>query len=150
QYAGVLQDVLSDPNASKADKMRALTDPSNPRLATLIDALKTSEAADAGPAGAIDSERALGKSFGLTSEALEKTLKDTAANDKDADVRAMAAAMLQGLNEKDPVKRAALLRTNNDLWQEMSGKGDGAYAAKVKESLLKAAQVEVPAAGGRE
>lgn len=134
QYAGILSNVLTSEKSSPADKMRALTDPVSPRLATLIDGIRSDERLPQD--GFLDElERQKGKSFGLSSQSLLKTLEDRARSDKNPDVRAMSAAMLYGLKEPDGGKeqrndkRVNLLSAFNNTWQ--------ATEAKAKEDFSK-------------
>lgn len=135
QYAGVLQDVLTNKGSSKADKMRALTDAMGARFASIIDGVRHQETSMTGVRSDEAKDRELGKSFGLSSSDLLKSLEQTAKSDADPDVRAMAAGLVHGLREREASDRAALLNAYNDAWQNAEGKPDGTFAASMKEHL---------------
>lgn len=121
-YGGLLQNVLRNPEASKSERMNALMDPFGARMATIVDGLRLQETKPAGDDSAVEKDRELGRQFGLTSADLLKTLESTAKNDKDGDVRALAAALLYGLNERNLGKRGDMLQKLNAEWQRSADK----------------------------
>jgi hypothetical protein len=141
EYAGLLQDVLLNPQASKADKMRALTDAGSARLATIIDAIRYQESDERQSAAQRDILK--GRTFGLSSSELMQTLREVAKQDKDGDVRAMCAAMLYCLDEKDVKVRGRFMNAFNETWQKL-GATDGAFASRVRGFLEKEMSVGVP------
>lgn len=143
QYGGVLQDVLSNKDSSKADKMRALTDSMSARFATIVDGVRHQETSITGERSGEAKDRELGKSFGLSSDDLLKTLEHTAKSDSDADVRAMAAGLLHGLKEREASDRAALLNAYNEAWQNAKGKPDGFFAESMKAHFKNAQSIKV-------
>lgn len=142
QYGGVLQDVLTNKNSSKSDRMKALTDTMSSRFATIIDGIRHQETENSATVSAEARDRALGKSFGLSSADFLRTLEETAKKDTDADVRAMAAALVHGLREREASDRAALLITYNEAWQALKNKPDGTFAKEIAQHL-KAAQAAI-------
>lgn len=143
EFGAQLQDVLEDKSSTKADKMRALSDRSGARLATIIDGLRYQEA-DKGNRNPVDALREKGKSFGVTADDLARTLVATAKTDADPDVRAMSGALLYGLKEADPNRRSALLNAFNMEWQK-SGGTDGAFAKRLNEFLTTQMKEQIPA-----
>lgn len=100
EFAAVLQDVLRCPTATKEQKMRALSDNGAPRYIDLIESMSRFEQMVAG-GSAQDMQQAT-KLIGESSSAnLRKTLEEMADKDADPDVRAMAAALLHGLRERE-------------------------------------------------
>jgi len=147
QYAGVLQDVLNDPKASKADKMRALCDPQSARFASIVDGVKKFDAASP-PANADEKAEMLGRGFGLSPESLMRTLETRAKSDSDPDVRAMSAALLYGLKEKFAAEKAAEFAKNEKLVAtQMAEKTRGQEKA---EWVAAAAQAETVEKAARE
>ncbi|CAN5210246.1 hypothetical protein BH10CYA1_BH10CYA1_43460 [soil metagenome] len=134
QYGGILQDVLTNRNSSPEDKMRALTDPVSARFATIVDAVRLDEGH---PKDALPAEQDIkrGKAFGLGSASLLKTLEESAKFEKDPNVRAMSAAILHGLNERDDKKRAALLTDYNAIWQLSQTEPKFIFSEKIKNHL---------------
>ncbi|HEY9785041.1 MAG TPA: hypothetical protein V6D17_06535, partial [Candidatus Obscuribacterales bacterium] len=147
QFAGILQDVLTDPKSSREDKMRALTDARSARFATVVDGVRHYESLPQDKLTEEEKDRSKGKSFGLSSAALMKTLEQTAKSDGDPDVRAMAGLLLHGLRERDADKRAALLQDYNALWQINEKEPKGTFAAKAREHLREAMNSAVKDAG---
>ncbi|MBA3855557.1 MAG: hypothetical protein C0507_01490 [Cyanobacteria bacterium PR.3.49] len=143
QYGGVLQDVLSSPTSSKSDKMRALTDPMSSRFAAIVDGIRHQETGLDGEPSSEAKDRSLGKSFGLSSQNILRTLEETAKGDADPDVRAMAAALVHGLREKEASDRGALLTTYNQAWQAMKNQPAGTFAAQITAHLKTAADLKV-------
>lgn len=147
QYASLLQDVLKNEKASPADKMRALTDPSSARFATIIDGVRYEEDQERrNEMSGTDHLRNLGESFGLSSKELLATLDATVNNPKeDRDVRAMAAVLQYGLNEPDVRRRTEILDSANNNWQSIgrfaSGTDKtaeaGVFAKNVTELLIR-------------
>ena len=90
QYAGILEDVLSNPHASKDDKLQAMLGGEGVDFATLVTAIKTGEAT-----GSLDS-------FGVGARELLTTLDNLASNAKeDPDVRGLAAILRFGLTPEN-------------------------------------------------
>lgn len=143
EYAGVLQDVLNNKDASAEDKMRALADVTGARMGTVIDGIRLQETLDAADPKGLSRERALGKHHGVTSDALMKTLEKSAREDSNPQVRAMAAGLLYGLREQDPARRAELLGGMKSLWMENKDRPEQ-FATKVKELLAKDMNTSIP------
>jgi hypothetical protein len=143
QFAVLLQDVLDNPNSSSADKMRALTDPISPRLATIMDGLRQATAIKS-KGGEAEKLEAL--KLKATVESLERTLEKRAREDKDPDVRAMATMLLFGLNHPDRVAAEKILEQNNARWQALADKPPGTYAREVREFLETECKREIPQA----
>ncbi|PWT97021.1 MAG: hypothetical protein C5B53_08560, partial [Candidatus Melainabacteria bacterium] len=136
QYGLLLQDVLENPKSSSADKMRALSDPACPRLATIIDGLRQVVASGASKDETTELE--------ATIKSLEATLQKTALSDNDPDVRAMAAMHLFGLRHPDRVAAEQILQQNNARWQNLKDKPTGTYAKEVRAFLEHECQREIP------
>ncbi len=122
EYAAVLQDVLSNPDASRADKMRALSDKTGPRFAEVLDLLGQFEQKLTG-AAPDELAKAQALTNEVTSEGMKETLKTLAKDDKDPDVRGMAAAVLFGLGERERVNAltadvAEMRRSNPSVMTE--------------------------------
>lgn len=145
RYAGTLLSVLEDPNSTREDRMRALTDSFGPRFATIVDGLRGLE-----EVGSFDLGSSPGRGFGLSAKALQDALRKRAREDPDADVRAMAAMLLYGLNHQDRKAGEAILQENNARWQALEDKEKGSYAREVKQYLESqcAAEIPPPAAPG--
>jgi hypothetical protein len=150
EYGAVLQDVLRNPNSSKADKMRALTDDTGARMSTIIDGIRQEETSEEkrGRTGNDDrsgvaKSRDRGKNFDLTSEDLMRTLEVVATTDKDPDVRAMAAAQLYGLRDRDMTRRTEILSGVATMWQKFGDK-PGEFAKKVTALLKADMNAELP------
>ncbi|MBX9670654.1 MAG: hypothetical protein K2X93_23830 [Candidatus Obscuribacterales bacterium] len=145
QYAAVLQDVLSSPKTTANEKMRALVDPSGARLASIIDALRYDEDNDDRSDRSLDDKiKEIGKSFGLTSIDLLKTLETVAKDSQNADVRAMAALVHYGLCEPDVTRRQEILMAANSSWHSQNGQFDGAFARAVTIFIKNDMNVKVP------
>lgn len=143
QYAGVLQNVLRNPLATREDKLRALADPFGSRMAAVIDGVRHQESLSANQISRVARERASGAVFGLNSHALMEQLENNANHDKYPDVRAMSAALLYGLREKDAARRAELLSSFNTLAQR-DGSEPGRLAVNIQEFLRKESKTEIP------
>lgn len=144
QYGGILTNVLKDPKASREDKLRALADSTGPRMAAVIDGVRYQESSATDTTSGLSKERAAGKAHGLTSEAMMAELEKTAKNDKeDSDVRAMAAALLYGLREKNQERRAELLSGFNTLLDQNRDK-NGELAKKTSEFLKNELKADLP------
>lgn len=143
QYAGLLQDVLRNPAASREDKMRALTDPNGARFSTILDGTRYVEFEAGKEQSAVERQRAVGRHFGLSSKDMIATLETTARTDADPDVRTMAAAQLYGVNEFEPRRRAEILSAMNTLWQETKGQ-KGEFARRAVEILRREMQTPLP------
>lgn len=141
-YGAVLQNVLSNPESTRSERLNALTDAFGARMATVVDGLRYQEKAPADDASGVDKERETGRKFGLTSIDLLQTLKRTAQQDKDPDVRALAASLVYGLSEKDVDHRSELLQKFNKTAQTLSEK-PGAFAKAMNDALSAAAKIEI-------
>ncbi|MBX9688409.1 MAG: hypothetical protein K2X27_16995, partial [Candidatus Obscuribacterales bacterium] len=147
EYGGVLENVLRNPESSREDKLQALADSTGPRMAAIIDGVRYQEDGATGDGSKLSKDRLIGKSHGLSSAALMAELEKTAKNDKDPDVRAMSAALLYGLREKDANRRAELLSGFNTMLDQNRAK-NGEFSKKAQEFLkneLTAAVPESPA-----
>ncbi len=145
QYAAVLQDVLRNPRTTANEKMRALVDKSGARLASIIDALRYDEDNDDRSDRSPDDKlKEIGKSFGLTSIDLLKTLDTVAKDNQNADVRAMAALLHYGLCEPDVTRRQEILMAANSSWHSKKGQFDGAFAKDVIGFINNDMNVKVP------
>lgn len=144
QYAGVLQDVLLNKDSKKEDRIRALNDAYGARFATIVDGVRYQEDMPAGEMSAVERQRLQGRQFGLGSKDLIATLEKVAKEDKDPDVRALAAAQLYGVYEKDPRRRTEILSGINTLVQENAGKAAGEFAKKMAEFLKKEMEATIP------
>lgn len=146
QFGGVLQDVLRSPQTSKAEKLHALTDQFGSRLAAITDGLRHQESIRGTLADSA------GKAFGITSKDFVSTLKFVAQNDKDADVRALAAAQFYALEEQEPKRRTAILTAITNLnvsfdtqaKQKGSAVPEGQIANSVKVFLQSELTTNVP------
>lgn len=143
QYGGILQDVLRNPAATRDDRMRALTDAYGARFATVVDGTRYAESVPPGRESALDRQRNLGRHFGLSSKDMIATLETTAKTDADPDVRAMAAAQLYGLNDRDPHRRAEVLAALNTMWQANKDKS-GEFARLAVEMIRRDMQAAIP------
>lgn len=142
QYAATLLSRLEDPNSTPESRLAAMSDTHFPRLATLIDGIRLLDEDD------IDSARPW-RGFGVMAKALEYRLAQTARNDKDEDVRAMATMILLGLSHPDRTAGEGILQHNNARWQALSTKDKGTYAKEVREYLSQQCKVDLPAAAPR-
>ncbi len=145
QFGGVLQDVLRSKDSTKEDRMRALTDAYGARFSTIIDGVRYQEGLPTGEMTAVERQRLQGQQFGLSSKDMIATLQNVAKTDKDPDVRALAAAQLYGINERDPRRRAEILSGVNTLVQNSTGKEAGDFAKKAAEFLKKEMEATIPA-----
>lgn len=143
QYGGLLQDVLRNPAAGRDDKMRALADAYGARFATVVDGTRYAESLPAGSESAVDRQRRLGQHFGLSSKDMIATLETTAKTDADPDVRAMAAAQVYGLTDRDPHRRAEILSALNTMWQANKDK-NGEFARLATEMIRRDMQAAIP------
>lgn len=143
QYGGVLQDILNNGSSSKSDKMRALVDAYGARIVNVVDGTRFLEGQPRNNQSAVEKQRELGQHFGLSSQDLIKTLEKTARTEQDADVRAMAAAQLYGINEKDPRRRTELLSALNTMWHECRDR-NGEFARRSVELLRRDMLASVP------
>lgn len=143
QYAGILQDVLSGKDSTKQDRIKALNDAYGARFATIIDGVRYQEGLPVGEMTAVERQRLQGRQFNLSSKDLISTLERVAKSDKDPDVRAVAAAQLYGVNERDPRRRAEILAGINTLVQENGGK-DGELSKKLTDFLKKEMEATIP------
>jgi hypothetical protein len=133
-YAAVLQNVLRNPESTKEDRMRALTDAFGARMASIVDGLRYAEQHPDTTLSNVDQAREKGRNFGVSSQDLLKTLAESARSDKDPDVRAMAAALHYGLNEPNAEKRTELLGRFNESWQRL-GSNPGSFARTIETAL---------------
>ncbi|MBY0550543.1 MAG: hypothetical protein K2W95_24910 [Candidatus Obscuribacterales bacterium] len=140
QYGGVLQNVLKNPEASREDKLGALSDALGARMAVIIDGIAREDRANA---SAKDRVTLSGKNHGLTAEALMRQLEQTASTDKDPDVRAMSAALLYGLKEPDAARRSELLSGFNTLLEQHRNK-PGEFGAKMGAFLKNELSANLP------
>ncbi len=148
-YGCVLRDVLNDPTAPAADKMRALTDPFGSRMAVIADGAAIEEYEALVGKSTADAA-ALAKSFGVTSTDFVATLENTAKTDPAPEVRAMSAALLFGLRQSNPQRKAEMLTALNSLWQEMKDKPQN-FVEAIETFLQRAMARRVPSsdtAGG--
>ncbi|MBX9687013.1 MAG: HEAT repeat domain-containing protein [Candidatus Obscuribacterales bacterium] len=143
QYAGVLQNVLNSEKASREDKLQALADTYGPRMASVIDGVRYQESQPKDDSSKVKTDREIGRAHGLNSEALLKQLEKTAKEDKDPDVRALSAALLYGLREKQQARRAELLSGFNTML-EQNRQTPGALSNKVQDFLKKEMRTEIP------
>ncbi len=143
QYGGVLQDVLNNPKSTREDKLQALADSTGSRMAVIIDGVRYQESLPKDDRSRVAQERASGKAHGLTSEAMMTELERVAKEDKDPDVRAMSAALLYGLREKDATRRAELLSGFNTMLDQNRQK-PGDLSTKVTEFLKNELKAEIP------
>lgn len=145
QYAGVLQDVLNNPNSTAEAKMSALSDARAPRLATILDGIKIKVVlSDADAKRATDAEMREIERLKSSANSLEATLRTVAAKEGgDPDVRAMAAAILYGVNIADRgAGKRNFLERNNDYWQQRKST-PGTYASKTIEFLKQTSSGEL-------
>lgn len=143
QYGGVLQDVLANAGAGRDDKMRALIDPYGARFTTILDGTRYAESMPRTDQTAVQRQREEGQHFGLSSAAMMATLENTAKNDRDPDVRAMAAAQIYGLRERDAEQRSKILSALNTLWSENQNP-PGEFAKKANEFVQRHMETAVP------
>lgn len=147
QYASVLVRVLQDPKSTREERMRALSDPLFPRLATIIDGLKTIESVGA---YGVSTNRPDWAGFSVSAKNFEDVLRKTAQQDADEDVRAMATMLLYGLNHPDRAEAQSILQENNARWQANAEAPKGTYAREARQFLEAkcAEELPPPAPGG--
>ncbi|HEY9791524.1 MAG TPA: HEAT repeat domain-containing protein, partial [Candidatus Obscuribacterales bacterium] len=116
EFGSILQNVLTNPKSSAADKMNALSDAHGPRMAALVGGLIALQPPDAkGQAPGL----ATASGFGATVSDFMSTLSRVASTDSDRDVRTMAAGLMYGLKrfQKDAVMGSRLLDDLGELRQ---------------------------------
>lgn len=100
QFGAVLQNVISNPNATSQEKMSALFSPNGPRLPAIAAAIGFQERFLENNANVSQEDylAAKAQAFGTNSHDLENTLKQAALTDRDPAIRTAAAATIHGLN----------------------------------------------------
>jgi hypothetical protein len=140
EYGGVLQNIVLNPNATAANKIRALSDATGPRMAALIGGLLIEEQKTRTEQALTDAQQATKAAilFGATASDFEKTLSKSASDDPYEDVRTMSAAMLYGLKRfaSDPVEGAKLLDRLSSLRQKDIDKKEGDFTQDAANFLL--------------
>jgi hypothetical protein len=117
EYGATLEHVLKDPNCGSKDKIDALLGTSRKPLVQVIMDQREREGVTANDSLTLQGI-AQGQSFGADSRALEQTLKEVAAGDKDPDVRATCVAIVSALDSNNDKYIKRVFGAYQTFWQK--------------------------------
>ena len=139
QFGAILQDVLKSDTATPEAKMHALSDASGARIGAVIAGMFVQESQLANDKSLTQDQKdqISARNFGVTAKDLEGTLATAAASDPDANVRAMSAGLLYGLQKLKfaPEEGVKFLDQLTSLKQGEYDKRQGSFAQDVTKSL---------------
>ena len=143
EFGSVIQNVLNNPDATASEKIHALSDANGPRMAALLGGLALKEKIESTSPNLVkDTAGSAGMTtrFGATLSDFEETLRRTAANDKDPNVRTISAGLLYGVKQfsKDSQDGASILDSITALRIKDIERGQGDFGNDVASLIADA------------
>jgi hypothetical protein len=131
EYGAALEHVLKDPNCGSKDKIDVLLGVSRKSLVQVIMDQRKREGVAANDFASLQ-HIVQGQNFGADSRALEQTLKEVAAGDKNLDVRATCAAIISALDSNNDKYIGRLFGAFQGFWQKPPA---GAWSDFIKNNF---------------